>query len=553
MTDPTVIRKSVTRDDYATNPYTGPSGLFFFYPTPYSGPAYAPLPRWWSVNRDFALRETVHREAMWAAAISKAITKTAALGWEVSDTEDSKVRVKRGQDVYMTALAGMHRGWVPFLSMHLRDYLLTDNGSFVEIIRATSAAGSRILGIAHLDGVRCTRTGDADIPVLYRDRLGRLHEMRGHQVMTFADMPDPSETWNGVGFCAASRAYLTIAKLAALEQYVYEKAAGDGATEISFIKGLSPTNLESAILTADGEQKRKGAAYYKGKILVPVMGDVALEVQNVPLKNVPDGFDSKQERDNAYMIYANCIGIPVQDIQPLSGQGLGTGTQTVILAEEAEGQGLAAWRSQWIHANNEYILPETTTFAWSNKFDTRDQKAKAEVQDMQSTVIQKLVGNPTQPGIINAAQGLNLAVDLNLVPREFMPEQQDATPGGTLSDSEKPLTEQPEAQAQALLAQARQPAAPILKTFWRNLLMEYKDAGDPYLNEDPTRIDAILDNWSNAFPMDAATSTITVDDVIAAANLSRRVQKDKESEALIDEQLDAALALVTRVLSKEGV
>jgi len=493
MTDPTVIRKSVTRDDYAENPYNGPSGLFFFYPTPYSGPAYAPLPRWWSVNRDFALRETVHREAMWAAAISKAITKTAALGWEVSDTEDSKVRVKRGQDLYMTALAGMHRGWVPFLAMHLRDYLLTDNGSFVEIIRATSAAGSRILGIAHLDGARCTRTGDADIPVLYRDRLGKLHEMRWHQVMTFADLPDPSETWNGVGFCAASRAYLTIAKLAALEQYVYEKAAGDGATELSFIQGIGPGNLESAILTADGEQKRKGAVYYKGKIVVPVMGGTgSLEMVNIPLKNVPDGFDAKQERDNAYMIYANCIGIPVQDIQPLSGQGLGTGTQTVILAEEAEGQGLAAWRSQWIHANNEYILPESTTFAWSNKFDTRDQKAKAEVQDMQSTVIQKLVGSPTQPGIISAAQGLNLAVDLNLVPREFMPEQQDATPGGTLSDSEKPLTEQPEAQAQALLAQAQQPVASV------------------------------------------------------------PVTKDKESEALIDEQLDAALALVTRVLSKDG-
>jgi hypothetical protein len=382
----------------------------------------------------------------------------------------------------------MHRGWVPFLSMHLRDYLLTDNGAFVEIIRASSAAGSRILGIAHLDGARCTRTGDPDIPVLYRDRLGKWHEMRWWQVMTFADMPDPSETWNGVGLCAASRAFLTIAKLAALEQYMYEKAAGDGATELSFIRGISPENLNSAIITADGEQKRKGAVYYKGKIVTAVLGDVALENINIPLKNVPDGFDWKQERDNAYVIYANCIGVPVQDIQPLSGQGLGTGTQTIILAEEAEAQGLASWRQQWVHCNNEYILPDSTTFVWANKNDLRDQKAQAEVKQLQASAIVAMMGSPTAPGFISQAQALNLAADWDTVPREFVPEDGDVTPGGSLGDDEKPLDLAKVVPAVPQLPQVQQPAVPVTK--------------------------------------------------------------DKKTEALIDEQLDAALALVSRVLSK---
>ena len=54
----------------------------------------------------------------------------------------------------------MQRGWVPFLNMHLRDYLLTDNGAFVEVVRASAASGSRIIGPAHLDSARCTRTAD---------------------------------------------------------------------------------------------------------------------------------------------------------------------------------------------------------------------------------------------------------------------------------------------------------------------------------------------------------------------------------------------------------
>lgn len=489
MSDPTVIAKSVTRDDYAPNPYAGPSGLLYFYPSMLSGPQYAPLPAWWSVRRDFALRATVHRESMWASAIYKAITKTAALGWEIQDSDDSRVRTKRGQDIYLTALAGMHRGWVPFVSMHLRDYLLTDNGAFVEIIRASSAAGSRIMGIAHLDGARCTRTGDADIPVLYADRLGKLHEMKWYQVMSFADMPDPSETWNGVGFCAASRAFLTIAKLAALEQYVYEKAAGDGATELTFISGIGPGNLESAILTADGEQKRKGAVYYKGKIVVPVMGGAgALEEVTIPLKNVPDGFDAKQERDNAYVIYANAIGVPVQDIQPLSGQGLGTGAQTIVLAEDAEGMGLASWRNDWNHKQNEYILPDSTTFAWSNRHDTRDQKAEAEVKNLYADAILKLVGNPTAPGVVSNAQGLNLAVDWSVIPAEYMPSSEDATPGGVLGDDDKPT-------------------APV---------------------------------------------QLTLPLVTPPAPVPVPVTKDTDVAALIDDQLDAALALVSRVLGRES-
>lgn len=79
MSDPDVIRRSVTKDDYTDNPYTGSIGMYFVYPTPYSGPSYAPLPKWWSTQRDFVLRGTVHRESMWSSAIAKAITKTAVL------------------------------------------------------------------------------------------------------------------------------------------------------------------------------------------------------------------------------------------------------------------------------------------------------------------------------------------------------------------------------------------------------------------------------------------------------------------------------------------
>lgn len=419
-----LIRKSVTAGDHDA------AGVFLFMmPGPLA--TASTMPAYWSAERDYALAASVRLEAMWGSAIGKAITKQAALGWVVSDTNDSDLRTRRAQALLHLAEGG--QGWVTFLSKHLRNYLTTDNGAFVEIVRASSAYGSKILGLMHLDSHRCVRTGDPERPVLYRDLRGAEHLLRSYQVLMFADMPEPSESYHGVGYCAASRAWPTIKKLAGIETYITEKVTGSRATAIQLVSGISHKQLEAALATGDAQQQANGAVLYRGVVVVPgVDPTVPPAVATIPLAEVPDGFDAKQERDNAYVIYANAIGIPVQDIQPLSGQGLGTGTQTIILDEASEGMGLAAWRKQFEHLINEFVLPDTTTFAFSTN-DIRDQKAKADVQSTRATTRKVQI----ESGEITAAEAKQMAVDVEDVPREFLP--QDTTPGGTLQDDQKPM------------------------------------------------------------------------------------------------------------------
>jgi hypothetical protein len=220
-----------------------------------------------------------------------------------------------------------------------------------------------------------------------------------------------------------------------METYVSEKISGARPNTIHLVNGVTAQQLHDAMLTAEAEQQRRGYVVYRGAIMVPIMSmDATPQVATVPLAEVPDGFDAKQERDNAYVIYANSIGVPVQEIQPLSGQGLGTGTQTVILAEAAQGQGLASWRKQFEHAMNEHVLPETTTFTFSTN-DMRDQQAKADVQATRAGTRAAQVAS----GEITASQALQMAVDAEDAPREFLTE--DQTPGGTLQDDQKPLDE----------------------------------------------------------------------------------------------------------------
>lgn len=432
MTD--LLQHSVTRDDYADTPHSG--GIVFLQSFGSYGADMWRLPPeppgYWSPQRDAVLRSAIFAEDMWAAGVYKTITKNIGLDWLIADSADSARRIKQAQELFINADAG--HGWVHFGFRHLGDYIGTDKGAFVEIERASDNKGARVLGLHHLDGSRCMPTGNLEIPVLYTDLHDREHELKWYQVLHFTDMPLGSASYHGIGFCATSRAYKTIYGLAGLERYKTEKITGDRANGIDIIRGISAAQLQDAITAHRLDAERRGAVAYRGKILIPQMSNQEINVASIDLAGMPDGFNAEEERKNAYLKYANALGVAVQDIQPLSGQGLGTGQQSIILDEAAQGQGLAVWRKQWMHLINERVLSAATTFTF-NANDSRDQKAKAEVQQLRATTRDSMIQN----GTITAVEARNMAADADDIPKDFLAE--DETPGGMLSDTQKPMIE----------------------------------------------------------------------------------------------------------------
>lgn len=443
-----VLRYSVTRDDYQKTPQSGVYHWIF----PALGSAGVDLPAFWSFSRDYVLSSLIYRESMWAAAVSIAISKIVSRGFEVDS--DVPLRAKRAQDLFLNFDSG--KGYVSGLQKHLMNYLHCGNGGHVEIVRATRALGSRIIGLVPLDSFRCRRTGDPDFPIIYRDRMGAEHVMRQWDVFSITDMPDASDTWYGVGHCAAERAYKAIIKLEAIETYIFDKVTGQRALAFHIVGGVTSQNLEDAKKTAMADAQAKGATNYLGAVMVAMMGDTPATLQTIPLAELPDGFDRKQEWDISLTTYARSLGIAVQDLQPLSGQGLGTGTQTVMLDEAAKGEGLAGWSQQWEHAVNMYTLDDRTTYA-INTDDMRDKEREAKVRIDESTAIVNWVNMGLTP-----QQAINLGVDRGQLPEEYRPV--DLTPGSQLDDNEKPAQETAEATAapaDTAPANPPLPAAPI--------------------------------------------------------------------------------------------
>ncbi len=339
------LRYSVTRDNYAdeggaVNIIVGPAGLGGTLQGIAGATGLPPGP---SKHRDGILAASRSVENMWAAAVYRAVTKQAALGFRIEDQADSERRINRAHDLLLTADGA---GWVSFVQKIFIDYLTTDNGCFIEIARSSTAAGSRIMGLYHLDSLRCERTNDPERPVIYYANR-RYHELRDYQVVSMADMPSPRVEAYGAGECAASRAWNTILKLAAIETYFREKVSGQRNLAIHIVNGLSSKQLKDALATSAEDVKNANFVVYRGSTVIPMMGDAVPTIATIPLAEVPDGFDADSERRDAYLRYANALGVPVQDIQPLSGQGLGTGAQSIVLDEAAEGQGLAAGRKKF--------------------------------------------------------------------------------------------------------------------------------------------------------------------------------------------------------------
>lgn len=437
MTDLLDRRRSVTSDDFLEGPPNAASGGVWQWIVVDPGPLRSAAPSLpapslatWAADR--ILAATLSLEDMWAGVINQAVTKLAVRDFEVSDSNDSGRRIRQSQDLVMNfdGPTDYRSG----LNKTAQDFLTCRGGCFIEVERVSKARGSKIRALWHLDAHRCRRTGIADYPVIYWDLMGRWHALRDDQVIYFADMPSPRAELYGVGRPAAERAFLTIIKLAAVETYFREKITGARALKLVFLSGagINDKKIKQAIETSDEAMERKGNVVYKGAVVIPTGDERPVTIAEVDLAGVADGFNVADERRDAYLRYANAAGIPVQDVQPLSGQGLGTGTQTVVLDEAGEGRGIAYFSKTLEDKLNWQVMPKSTTFQFKTN-DLRDQKAKADLDQVRANTILALKGTPTAPGILSDAQALNMAADEGIVPKEFLP--QDITPEGTATSS----------------------------------------------------------------------------------------------------------------------
>lgn len=433
--NPDVLRHSVTRDDYATDPRQGLGSIWYWqFPNLVGG--FADLPPYWSPLRDRVLRTTPMREAMWASAVHIATSKVATRDWRLDGR-----RTQYWHDLLNAA--DNNQSFVSFIEKIARDFILTDNGCFVEIIRSHDARGARIIGLVPLSSWKCIRTGNPDKPLIYRDRNGHWHEMFDYQVISMCDEPENGFSYYNIdlGFCAASRAFPAIIKLAALETYIYEKISGKRPLDIALVNAqITSKQIQNAIDVQKQESIQKGFTSYMGVTIVPILDPTAAPaVAHIPIAGLPDNFKPEEERREAKLTYADAIGMDPLELDPelaTRGKSLGTGAQAQVLDDKQTGRGMRTFDKKISFHLNDKVLPPRVQFSMY-EIDLADLGRRAEISERRAKAMRELVGaNAEAPQIITPAEAKNALVDMDELPREFLAA--DLTGDEVLRDTEKP-------------------------------------------------------------------------------------------------------------------
>lgn len=342
----------------------------------------------WGVDlkaRDRELRAFWKTEPILASAVYSVATRIAVLEWHIVNADPTKPKQKNTIRAVerMLNMADRGNGWQVFLMKVLTDVFTQDNGAFIEIIRRENKEDSPVIGIAHLDSWRCTRTGDPKVPVIYEDRLGRYHKLRWYQVITLEEMPAPEETMYGAQVCALSRALRAAQIIRDIAVYKQEKVSGSFARSLHFVSGVSSMEIEAALARAQEQMLNQGLYRYQQPPIVTTIDPThELRTATIDLASLPDHFDEDTTMRWYISQLALAFGVDYQEFAPLPGGALGSSQQSEILHLKARGKGPAAMIRRIEHILNNYgILPSNVRF----EFKSIDSRADEDLANARYT------------------------------------------------------------------------------------------------------------------------------------------------------------------------
>lgn len=329
------------------------------------------LPQLWSHRRDDILMSTVRLESRWSQAVGLAIMKAVSKEWDVRG-KVSPLRLEKARN----RIRGVN--YIGEFSQGMADYLLRDNGWWMEIVRPTSQP-TGVIGLKYLPSNRCMPTGYEKIPMVYWDRLGHPHEMQDYQVMRFVDMPDGLNPL-GVGMCSASRAYNDIRNYAAVARYRLEKITGNRPLAVHFLTGLSPQQVKGPLQDSAQQKEADNIIAFGGVVLVPFIQRGDISHVEIPISSLPDGFSNKEEIQSTAIAYADALPfVTYLDLMPMTGQRAGSGAQSQVVDDQSANKE-PLLREQELKYNDAEVfklMPEGVTFFYiRNDMSEREREAK---------------------------------------------------------------------------------------------------------------------------------------------------------------------------------
>jgi hypothetical protein len=346
------------------------------------------LPPWGLRSRDIALRKLylASHNTLVQGVISYLVHNTTACPWEIQGGRNLTYKFQE-----LLQYAHFGDGWDGFLERVLTDYLTQDFGAVIEIIgrgNPDQPLRGEVVGISHLDSLRCAATGNWEYPIIYwPKRGGDMYRLHWTRVFRLVDMPSTDERAFGNGLCALSRAAGIATVQQMLGKYQVERLDNLPPSGIAAISGITDGQFTDAMAYYEAAQTKEGNVYWRNILrLIGVDPANPVKIEFTSFAQLPEQFDYEAYMRMHVNALALAFGVDPQDVWPLSGAALGTGAQSKVLHQKGQGKAPAEIRGKITRMVNLRVLPESLEFEFKYRDKEADQQEAERAQVWVTTV-----------------------------------------------------------------------------------------------------------------------------------------------------------------------
>ena len=345
------------------------------------------IPPWWSKARDRELHRVTKQSGHLSGLFYLATTKLSniPLVFRAKDpTIISHVEEAEKFTQQMQYVSEFGEGLRTALKKFIYDYLVYDNGAFMEIIGYGDPAGpieGKPLAVRHLDSQNCMRTGDPIYPIRYQGEDGGWYKFHFTRIIAMSQQPSGIANMNGVGFSAASRCFEIAQVLSDQLQYKLEKMGARPQSQIIAAKGMEAQQVIKSFMVAEELMNQLGLQRYAKQVVLA--GD-DIDIQKIDLNNF-EPFDEQVGTLMAIYSLAYIIGLDVRDIWPITGAK----ASDQIANMKARGRLPADFTADFKQQGDYKICPPYLEIHFDFMDDDEDMQ-RANIRDIRSRRVERL-------------------------------------------------------------------------------------------------------------------------------------------------------------------
>lgn len=353
------------------------------------------LPPWWSPARDVALDAFWRQVNILAGAVYAITSKLTTIPFRVTArdiTIQAHVDLAAQLTEQFRLTADYGDGWINFFSKQAESLTTLDNGAFFEIIGYGDKDGP-IRGIpysvAHLDSLRCQRTGNPLYPVIYYPVNGQPHKFHFSRVAFTSLQPSAREEMFGVGLSCVSRATSYAQQMLDMSTYKEEKFGSRPPRSIVLAGGgLDGEKVGRSIELVQNLSALKGNTKYVPNIIIgsPDIPDPKLTITN--LASLPEGFDEREATNIAVNAIALAFGVDSREFWPASEGGV-TRADAMLSHMKSRGKGPGQILASYKGLFERKVLPHYLQLDFDYQDDSEDRQI-AEIRNVRAMTNERI-------------------------------------------------------------------------------------------------------------------------------------------------------------------